>query len=265
MKNVKRWSLVLLSLAVLLFPTACKDSATGSIAPVTLNVSAAASLTDVLTEINKRYTEERPWVTIVPNFASSGTIQQQIENGAPCDVFISAAAAQMDNLDKKGLLWTGTRRNLLINSLVLIVPATSTLDIRSFTGLTSDKVKRIAVGDPSSVPAGTYARQAFDQLGITSQVQSKLVLGGTVRQVLTYVETGDVDAGLVFVTDALTTDKVRVIASAPQEINATIAYPVAIIASSPNPPAAGDYINYLRSPVGEGIFEKNGFLMAGES
>jgi molybdate transport system substrate-binding protein len=263
-KKIKQVGLIFTCLAVFLLQPGCKDNPTASVIPVILNVSAAASLTDALTQINKLYTHEHPGTTIIPNFASSGTIQQQIENGAPCDVFISAATTQMDNLDKKGLLWPGTRRNLLINNLVLIVPATSTLDIRSIGGLTSDKVKRIAVGDPTSVPAGTYAKQAFDLLGISAALQPKLVLGGTVRQVLTYVETGDVDAGMVFVTDALTTDKVRVIASAPQEINAAIAYPVAIIKSSPNPPAAGEYIDFLKGPVGESIFEVYGFRVAGD-
>jgi len=252
-------------LAFIFLPSGCRHAgATNTVPPVTLNVSAAASLTDALTEINKLYTQERHWITIVPNFAGSGTIQQLVENGAPCDIFISAAATQMDYLERKGLLWPGTRRNLLINTLVLIVPANSTLDIRSFAGLTSEKVKRIAMGDPASVPAGDYARLALEQLGISEQVKPKLVLGGNVRQVLTYVETGDVDAGLVYVTDALTTDKVRVIASAPQEINATIAYPVAIIKNSVNAPAAGDYIDFLRGPVGRSVFEVDGFRMATE-
>ena len=244
-------------------PNGCDHAAaTTTVPPITLNISAAASLTDALAEINTVYTTEHPWVTIIPNFGSSGTIQQQIENGAPCDVFVSAATAQMDNLEKKGLLWEGTRRNLLINSLVLIVPAQSKLDIRGFSSLTAENVKRIAVGDPASVPAGAYARQAFELLGLAAAVQPKLVLGGNVRQVLTYVETGDADAGVVFVTDALSTNKVSIIASAPEEINAKIAYPVAIIKSSKNPPAAGDYIDFLLSTAGRTVFEKYGFRMA---
>jgi molybdate transport system substrate-binding protein len=229
---------------------------------ITLNVSAAASLTDAITDINARFMKDNPGINVIVNFGSSGTIQQQIENGAPCDVFISASTVQMDNLDRKGLLWPGTRRNLLNNTLVLVVPSSSTLDIRSFAGLNTDKVKRIAVGDLASVPAGDYAKKALEMTGIWSQVQPKLVLAGTVRQVLAYVETGDVDAGLVFVTDALTSDKVRVVASAPQEINATIAYPAAIIAGSQNAPAAGDYIDFLMGPVGRSIFEVDGFRMA---
>ena len=259
MNIIKVVAAALFCLVMVLLPAACPSADTPEI---TLNISAAASLTDALTEINELYTKEHSGIRVIPNFAASGTIQQQIENGAPCDVFISASSTQMDNLERKGFLWPDTRHNLLINTLVLIVPANSTLDIRSISGLTADKVKRVAMGDPASVPAGDYAKKTLDFLGITAQVQPKLVLAGNVRQVLAYVETGDVDAGLVYVTDALTTDKVRVIASAPQEINATIAYPVAIIAGSPNAPAAGDYIDFLRSVAGETVFERNGFRIA---
>jgi molybdate transport system substrate-binding protein len=263
MNKHARFVLAAAVVPAMFLPAGCDNTvATSLVPPVTLNISAAASLTDALAEINRLYVGEHPWVTIIPNFGSSGTIQQQIENGAPCDVFISAATAQMDNLEKKGLLWEGTRRNILINSLVLIVPVQSTLDIRSFSSLTSERVERIAVGDPASVPAGTYAKQAFDLLGIAAVIQPKLVLGGNVRQVLTYVETGDVDAGVVFATDALSTNKVSIIASAPEEINSKIAYPVAIIKASKNPPAAGDYIDYLFSPAGRVVFEKYGFRMA---
>jgi molybdate transport system substrate-binding protein len=165
-------------------------------APVNLNISAAASLTDALKEINKLYTQAKPNVTFTANFASSGTLQTQIENGAPVDVFISAAAAQMDNLQKKELILTDSRQNLLNNKVVLIVPADSALGLTSFKDLASDKVKKVAIGDPKSVPAGTYAQQAFDELGITSQVQPKYVMGADVRSVLSYVESGNVEAGV---------------------------------------------------------------------
>ena len=194
-----------------------------------LTVSAAASLSDVLKEIDKLYTQNEPNVTITTNFASSGTLQTQIENGAPVDIFISAAPTQMDNLQKKDLLLNDTRVNLLNNKVVLVVPLDSTLGITSFNDLAADKVKKIAVGDPKSVPAGTYAQQAFDQLGITAQIQPKEVLAGDVRQVLTYVESNNVDAGIVYATDALTSTKVKIVASAPADINAKIVYPAAVI------------------------------------
>jgi molybdate transport system substrate-binding protein len=233
--------------------------------PIKLNVSAAASLTDALKEINALYTQINPNVTIIPNFAGSGTLQKQIEQGAPADVFISAAAAQMDAIQKGQLILDHSRYNLLNNRVVLIVPNDSTLKITSFNDLVSTQVKQIAIGDPKSVPAGTYAQQAFDKLGITAQIQSKLVLGSDVRQVLTYVESGNVDAGIVYSTDAKTSDKVTVVANAPDDINVKIVYPVAVVKASKNPDAARDYENFLFSYQAEAVFEKYGFSMAGNS
>jgi molybdate transport system substrate-binding protein len=258
-KLIKTIPIVLVSI-ILVFSLFGCSSAT----PVELNVSAAASLTDVLKEINALYVQENPNVTITPNFASSGTLQQQIEQGAPCDVFLSAAAAQMDNLQNGELILTDTRKNLLNNSVVLIVPVDSTLGITSFNDLATDKVTSVAIGDPKSVPGGKYAQQAFDALGITDQVQPKEILGNTMPQVLTYVETGNVEAGIVFATDALMSTKVIVVASAPAEINAKIVYPVAVIKASKNVNAAKAYIAFLFSDKAKAIFEKYGFTMVNQ-
>ena len=255
---MKKIFLTLISILVLgstLFGLAgCSEKA-----PVTLNISAAASLTDALTEIHTLYTKENSNITITPNFASSGTLQKQIEQGAPCDVFISAAASQMDNLEKGSMIVTESRKNLLNNKVVLVIPADSTLGLTSFNDLTKDIVKKIAIGDPKSVPAGTYGQQAFDKLGITESIQSKLILGSDVRQVLSYVESGDVDAGIVYSTDAVVSSKVKVVASAPEEINAKIVYPVAVIKASQNTDAAQDYIDFLFTAKAKEIFEKFGF------
>jgi molybdate transport system substrate-binding protein len=228
---------------------------------VTLNVSAASSLTDVLKAIDKAFVAQNPNIAVTPNFASSGTLQTQIENGAPADVFISAAAVQMDNLQKKGLLIDETRKDLLNNRVVLVVPSDSSLGLTSLSDLALDKVKRIAIGDPKSVPAGTYAIQAFDQLGITASVQPKEVLGADARQVLTYVESGNVDAGIVYSTDALTSNKVRVAATAPPEINAKVVYPVAVVKASKVPDAAKGYIDFLFGTQAKALFEKYGFTV----
>ena len=239
------------------------QTSTVTVVPVTLNISAASSLTGALNEINKLYTDLKPWMTITPNYASSGTLQTQIENGAPCDVFLSAAATQMDNLQGKDLLLSGSRINLLNNKLVLIVPKGSTLGITSFSDLTLDKVKRIAVGDPKSVPAGAYAQQAFTELGMLTAIQSKFVLGANVTQVLQYVAGGDVDAGIVYSTDALTNSNVTVIAEGPASVNASIVYPAAILKASKNAAAAREYIDFLNGAQARAVFEKYGFAMAG--
>ena len=258
-KTILLATVFLLTIALFVSLTGCAPKES-----VKLNVSAALSLTDALKEINSLYMQEKPNVTITPNFASSGTLQKQIENGAPADVFISAAAAQMDALQEQGLILDDTRQNLLNNKVVLIVPSDSTLNITSFTDLTSSRVEKVAMGDPEFVPAGTYGQQALDELGITAQIQSKLILGSDVRQVLTYVESGNVDAGIVFYTDAKTSTKAKIVASAPDDINAKIVYPVAVIKASKNPDAAKDYENFLFSQQAKEIFEKYGFIVIGK-
>jgi len=235
--------------------TACQSTST------TLNVAAAASLTDALTEINNLYMQDNPNITILTNFASSGTLQTQIENGAPTDIFISAAAKQMDNLQSKGLIREETRQDLLNNKIVLIVPANSTLGLSSFSDLASDKVAKIAMGDPEFVPAGTYGEETLKLLGIYEEVQPKLILDSDVRWVLAHVESGDADAGIVYSTDAATSTKVKVVASAPDAINAEIVYPVAIIKSSTNVESAGHYIDFLFSNKARAVFEKYGFSL----
>ncbi len=233
----------------------------GKAAPVSLNISAAASLTDALNEINGLYTKSNPNVTITPNYASSGTLQKQIEQGAPADVFISAAATQMDALQKGNLILTDTRVDLLNNQVVLIVPVGSTLGLTSFSDLTNASVKKIAIGDPKSVPAGTYALQAFDELGITAQLQPKEILGADVRQVLSYVETGNVDAGIVYSTDAKTSTKVKIVASAPADINAKVVYPAAVVKASKYATDARNYVSYLSGSQAKAVFEKYGFVV----
>jgi molybdate transport system substrate-binding protein len=254
--------IILLSTTVLL-TTALSTSLTGCTPkePVELNVSAGVGLTDALKEINSLYMQENPNVIITPNFAAAGILQQQIENGAPADVFIPAAAKQMNALEEGGLILTETRKDLLSNKLVLIVPTDSTLNLTSFTDLTDDKVEKVAMGDPKFVPAGTYGQQALDELGITARIQSKLILCSDVRQVLSYVESGNVDAGIVYSTDAAISSAVKVVASAPDDINAKIVFPVAVIKASQSPDAAKDYEDFLFGSEAKEIFEKYGFIV----
>jgi molybdate transport system substrate-binding protein len=234
-------------------------TATTTVIPVTLNISAASSLTNALNEVNLAYTQLKPWVTISLNSGSSGTLAMQIQNGAPCDVFLSADAANMDKVQNANLLLAGSRVNLLTNKIVLIVPKASTLGLKSFNDLTLTTVKLIAIGDPASVPAGTYAQAAFTQLGILAAIQSKFVLGANVTQVLQYVDSGNVDAGVVYSTDALSDSNVTVIATGPAEVNATIVYPAAIIKASKVASAAQDYVTFLSSAQAKAIFVKYGF------
>jgi molybdate transport system substrate-binding protein len=237
------------------------STSTTALTPVTINLSAAASLTDAIKEIDALYMKENPNVTITANFASSGTLQKQIEQGAPADLFISAAAAQMNTLEKEGLILSHTRKDLLKNTLVLIVPADSTLGISSFKDLTGDSVKQIAIGDPKSVPAGSYAQKAFDELGITAQVKGKYVMGSDVKAVLSYVESGNVDAGLVYLTDAKLSTKVKVVANAPDDINAQIIYPMAIVFATKVSQDTLMFQYFLVGDAAKAIFEKYGFTV----
>jgi molybdate transport system substrate-binding protein len=230
-------------------------------AKLELTVSAAISLKDALDEVKQIYTTEDPGTSIALNYGASGTLQLQIEQGAPVDVFLSAAPKQMDALEMKGLLLEGTRKDLLGNEVVLIVPKDSTLGISSFEVLSRANVKQVALGEPSTVPAGQYAKEVLTNLGIYDAVKSKAVLGKDVRQVLTYVETGNVDAGVVYQTDALSAAKVKIVAQAPANSHAPVIYPVAVIKSSKHPTAAKQFAEFLSSPKAASVFQKYGFSL----
>jgi len=246
-------SIVLLLIAALF--TGCYGPAAA------VNVSAAASLTDAINEINILYKHDRPDAAVITNFGGSGTLQHQIENGAPVDIFISASPAQMDALQKKHLIIENTRRDLLSNKVVLIVPGDSTLGITGFNDLTGDKVTKVAIGDPGSVPAGMYARDIFSELGISDALQPKLVLAADVRQVLHYVESSNVDAGVVFMTDAKMSRNVKIVDNAPDDINRKVVYPVAIIETGRDRTAAADYEEFLFGNQAGMVFEKYGFIV----
>ncbi len=228
--------------------------------PVTLNLSVAASLTDAMEEIAQLYKDECSHVTIEFNFGSSGALQQQIEQGAPTDIFMSAASKQMNELEEGELLLDGTRVDLLQNELVLVVPK-GFEGISEFTDVTKEEIELIAIGDPESVPAGKYAQEAFTTLEIWDELESgkKLMLGKDVREVLAYVETEAVQVGAVYRTDAGISDKVEVAAVAPDGSHAPVIYPVAVIKDSPNPEEAKALIDFLTGEKARAVFEKFGF------
>jgi len=225
---------------------------------VQLTVSAAASLKEALGEITPLYSKAKSNVAIRNNFGSSGDLQQQIINGAPVDVFISAAAKQMDELQKKDLIIADTRRDLLTNNLVLIVPVDKR-DAKELKDLTNANIERIAIGDPRSVPVGQYAEQALTKLELLQVVKSKFVLGNNVRQVLQFVESGNAQAGIVYATDAKTSTKVKVVQVIDAKLHKPIVYPIAVIQKSTNQPSAKSYLEFLSSEPAKTIFEKYGF------
>ncbi|MBD3880190.1 molybdate ABC transporter substrate-binding protein [Phormidium tenue FACHB-886] len=227
-----------------------------------LLISAAASLQDALEAIDPLFEQANP-NRVSYNFAASGALQQQIEQGAPADVFFSAATRQMDALQQKDLILADTRRNLLTNRLVLIVPSNSSLNLTSFRQLSGAAVSRIAVGEPRSVPVGQYTQELFTNLGILDQVRSKLVYGNSVRNVLAAVESGNADAGIVYTTDARISTQVKQVATAPDNLHSPIVYPIAVLKSSKNPQAARSYLQFLTGDQAKAVFERYGFGIAG--
>jgi molybdate transport system substrate-binding protein len=229
-------------------------------AQTNLTISAAASLKDAIVETETTYRQSGVMIAFANNFGSSGTLATQIDQGAPVDIFISAAAKPMDDLAAKGLIVAGTRRNLLRNTLVLIAPLD--LKLHDFQGLTDKSIRVIALGDPASVPAGQYGKQTLLSFHLWDQINAKLVLGKDVRQVLTYVETGNADAGLVYATDAQSSGKVRVVATAPESTHEPIVYPVAVVKGSRSEVASRRFVEFLSSPTAQAIFVKHGFTIA---
>lgn len=230
-------------------------------ANVQITISAAASLKDALSEIQRAFAQLRPDIRATLNLGASGTLELQIEHGAPVDLFLSAATEQMDALEAKNLLLPETRVNLLENELVLIAPRDSSR-IEKFTDLAQPDIRVVAMGDPRSVPAGAYAEQALTSLGIYDTVRRKAVLATDVRQVLADVETASADAGLVYATDAATSSRVRVVATAPPGSHQPIVYPAAVLRDSSAPKAAEDFEEFLRSGAARAIFVKFGFRPA---
>lgn len=221
-------------------------------------VSAAASLTDSLTELQTMYNQKNPKVKLTFNFGGSGTLQQQIENGAPADLFISAGKSQVDTLVGKNLLNKDSITNIVGNDLVLVVGKDNT-EVNSIQDLTKAGVEKISIGTPETVPAGKYAQESLTNLKLWDTVQPKLVLAKDVTSVLNYVETGNAEAGFVYKSDALGSTKVKVAATVPAETHKAILYPAGVVTASKNQQEAQDFLKFLQSPEAQRVFEKYGF------
>jgi molybdate transport system substrate-binding protein len=223
-----------------------------------LIVSAAASLTNAFREIGKLFEAGESDHKVVFNFASSDVLLAQAAKGAPVDVLATADVASMDRAEKQGLLAPGTRRTLLRNSLVLIIPTASTTTLTGLSSLEQAAVRRIAIGNPASVPAGRYARAAMEKAGLWSKLEPKFILAQNVRQALDYVARGEVDTGLVYATDAaIMKDKVRVAAAVPTPT--PIVYPVALVKDTRNRALAESFSRFLGSDAARGVFARYGF------
>ena len=230
--------------------------------PVELTISAAASLKDAMAEIQTNYQKKAPNVKLVFNLGASGSLQKQIEQGAPADIFISAAPKQMNELEAKNLVNKATRKNLVENKLVLIVPQNSKLNLTRFEDVQKTEVNKLSIGETKVVPAGQYAEEVLKKLGVWEKIQDKIVFAKDVRTVLTYVETENVEAGIVYKTDAASSQKIKISATAPEGTHAPIIYPAAVLSATKNQKAAEDFMAYMTGPDGKTVFEKYGFVMA---
>ncbi len=248
----RRIALALLSAALLgALPAA-------SVRAADVSVFAAASLTDALREIGAAY-ERETGSRLVPNLGASSMLARQIREGAPADLFLSADEIQMDALEKAGLIVPGTRRSVLSNTLVIVVPVDSALKISSEADLAGASVGRIALAEPSSVPVGVYSKKFLEGTGIWASVAPKVIPTENVRSTLAAVESGNVDAGIVYKTDAMISKRVRIAFEVPASRGPAISYPFALVKGAPHEAEARRLLAYLSSKEARTVFAKYGF------
>lgn len=226
--------------------------------PVTLTVFAGMGLKDALNEAGRLYAKDHPGVRLQYNFASSGALQKQIEQGAPADLFISASKKQMDALTAAALIESASRRNLVGNTLVLIASREMQGKIKGFADL-PDQVARFALGHPESVPAGRYGRQMLEHLHLWPLLEQRLLMAKDVRSVMVYVDSGNADAGLVYASDTLHLQSAAVVASAPADSHEPIIFPAAVVAGSKHKKQAADFLHFLLGPEAARIFLRHKF------
>ena len=244
--------IIMLLVAILMI--GCESTADQN--KVEITVSAAASLKEALEKIVRDYEAENEDVKIILNMAGSGTLAMQIEQGAEVDLFFSAAESWMNGLDEKGLIITETITPFLSNRMVFIVPETSNYDETNYMVLFEDESAKIVVGEPSSVPAGKYAMEWLDALGVMETITKQLVYGKDVKEVLSWVETGNADGGIVYATDALASSKVKVTVTSLEGDHSEISYPAAVVKSSSHPDEAKAFLDYMME---SDVFENYGF------
>ncbi|MBH5320440.1 molybdate ABC transporter substrate-binding protein [Paenibacillus sp. GSMTC-2017] len=265
MKFFKKGVLLVTILVMAFTMSACgssKDSSVASGEKVELTISAAASLTDALNELELTFEKEYKTIDLVFNYGASGALQQQIEQGAPADIFLSAAVKNMKTLVEKGLVENGKQRNLLSNELVVVVPKDGMLKLAELKDLLQEGVKKIAIGIPESVPAGSYAKEALVSASIWDQVGVKTVQAKDVRGVLQYVETGNVDAGFVYKTDALASKAVSIAFPVDPATYSPVLYPVGIVKATKHADEAQNFYEFLQTKEATDVFVKYGFNAA---
>ena len=268
MKILKKLGMMGLVLSLTMGAVGCSSTSgddssngdTSSEETVTLNISAAASLQEAMVELEEKFKEIEPNVKLEVNLGASGSLQQQIEEGAPCDVFISAGEKQMTALEDKDLLLEGTNKTLLTNDLVLV--ASEGTEIKDLETLDTDDITKIAIGDPESVPAGKYAKEVLDNTKLYDKVEGKLVLAKDVKEVLSWVQQGNAQVGFVYLSDAQGAEGVEVAYTTEADTHSAINYPIAVLKASEKQDKAKAFEDFLLSDEGQTILEKYGFKKA---
>ncbi|GAA0361323.1 molybdate ABC transporter substrate-binding protein [Bacillus horti] len=240
--------------SVLLVAGCANSSSDGQ---VELHVMTAASMTNAMTDLIEMYKNEQENITIIPNYGSSGQLKTQIDQGAPADLFLSAAVRWVDELEAEDKVTEQV--DYLRNDLVLVTHKNSDLELQSFEDLTNDNVQSVSIGQPETVPAGEYATQALENMQLFSELEPKIIFGSDVRQVLTYVQTGNVDAGLVYRTDAILIDDTEIALEVDHQLHDEIIYPIALLSSSDHPDEAKAFYEWLLTDEAIQIFQKYGF------
>ena len=268
----KKFGILTLALCLMLGAAGCSDNSSSSSSSnassaasssgdssekVELNISAAASLQEAMVELEKEFKNIKPDVKLTVNLGSSGSLMQQIQEGAPCDLFISAGAKQMDTLVEDGTVEKDAVKTLLTNDLVLVAAKGEKVD--SLDALKTDDVEKIAIGDPESVPAGKYAKEVLDNTKLYDNVKDKLVLAKDVKEVLSWVQKGNADVGFVYLSDATGVDDVDVVLTTDDDSHSEIAYPVAVLKDSKQAKVAQQFEDFLLSNKAQNILEKHGF------
>lgn len=228
-------------------------------APAGLIISAAASLTNVMQLLAKDFAQRNPGLSTTFNFGSTGDLLAQMSQGAPVDIFVSASAKHMDQAQDKGLILAESRKTFASNTLVLARPASSAKAVNGLLDLSAATVERIGIGKPETVPAGQYGKEALMAAGLWSAVEAKLIFGNSVRQVLDYLRRGEVDAALIYATDArVAKEQVTVVTALP---DSRVSYPVALVKTTHDRAGALRFLDYLATDATRAILADQGFLL----
>ena len=237
-----------------------------STSPHEITISAAISLRNAFEDIATIYQRRNPGTKLLFNFGASGDLARQIEAGAPIDVFASAAQKDMDDIDRKGLVASNSRKNFAGNVLVLIKPVNSNIPINSLEDLLRREVGKIAIGGPQTVPAGRYAEEALRHFNLWEGLKEKLIFAENVRQVLDYVARDEVDAGLVYSTDATVRSKeVKVVVKLPESSHQPVVYPIGVIKGTKEESLSRAFVDLVLSAEGQRILNKYGFVTVNPS